>query len=519
MSTKFAIMTLFIFQFAFAESPVFVFSGGGTPDSNHYSQYLQTKTLFNHLKTTHPSDLVTVRFGAGNNAAEPEKLRDVHKISHIAGIPLTSMQYGFITENQEATKQNFFKYMREILPQKLENSSTFFLFVSDHGVASDNYSNNAIVTWDYDEKTGKSSPGDGKFLTVSELRKLIKNNVGDKTTVFSMSQCYSGGFHQMSVRRKKGYPTADTKICGFTAVPEDIPASGCTPDVDGPNYRGYERYFTEQFSGKDVVTGEPIPDWNKKTVEQAHYDAAIQDTTNDIPLSTSEYYAWQWTRATIEDNFVSRGDKSSEDLRELIAKFTLERTQDKNEIDKAGDLAPAVYKKIAYLEKTIAQLSNEEPQLKEIMSTGSNADIVEQAKILLAVSEEIKAKGDVYSTEQIKILENMLKPFWLKSIEDRICEKVDVKKDVSFHRKEIIECAKKEGEEPILEKVKRYEFLSGKMEELRDEYFNNEKKVSYLRRVGIYRNIIAGHALIGFMGDNKAKEELEGLMKCESSEL
>src|SRR5690606_29342261 len=97
----------------------------------------------------------------------------------------------------------------------------------------------------------------------------------------------------------------------------DATASGCTPDVDGPTYRGYERFFTEQLTGKDVVTGKELTTPPKATVKEAHYAAALNDSTKDIPLSTSEYYLINWSDLFEEEGFKPRSNVSQYKIKNL----------------------------------------------------------------------------------------------------------------------------------------------------------------------------------------------------------
>jgi hypothetical protein len=82
--------TLFRFGFALlivvglpasaaARDAYVLLSGGGTPLTNNYSQYLQAKAMAAHLQRTYPPDSVWVFFGVGNREGEPALLGDVHK--------------------------------------------------------------------------------------------------------------------------------------------------------------------------------------------------------------------------------------------------------------------------------------------------------------------------------------------------------------------------------------------------------------------------------------------------------
>src|SRR5687767_7886701 len=85
-----------------AASRFLVFSGGGAPSLNHYSQYLQTKLLAVDLMRRFPGR-VSVFFGAGNSPRSPRLLPDVHK-KRAGEPPVDEMLYGVIPSNRMATK-------------------------------------------------------------------------------------------------------------------------------------------------------------------------------------------------------------------------------------------------------------------------------------------------------------------------------------------------------------------------------------------------------------------------------
>ncbi|HEX4925762.1 MAG TPA: hypothetical protein VFV50_16835, partial [Bdellovibrionales bacterium] len=247
---------------ATAADKYYVLSGGDTPAGNHYSQYLQTKALYDYLHELRGPH-VRVSFGSGQRPDQNVTLADVHRsVTSPAGYRLSKTLPGIIANNEPATAANVKKYFDSGAMQSQQAGDTFFLLVSDHGMPNRNesgdkdktYSDNCINLWAFDVLAGdefKQRPFDERCLSRSELEKLLATKVRAKKTVFAMSQCYSGGFHQMSVKSSGGYPVANPAICGYTAVTPDTWASGCTPDADGPSYQGYERSLTEQITGID----------------------------------------------------------------------------------------------------------------------------------------------------------------------------------------------------------------------------------------------------------------------------
>jgi hypothetical protein len=318
---RLAALTLLSFAF-FAAHPVFadqilVLSGGGTPLTNHYSQYLQTKTLFNDLSARFPRIESTVLFGGGNQPGVLPTMGDVHRLVKLDGLDYETLIFGEIRGNSAASPENVEKYFAQDKLSKMRGDERLFLFVSDHGMPFINadgdfdstYDNNCIDLFGYgaDLKSGDVTmmDADKRCLARKDLQSKLENKVSAGRVVFAMSQCYSGGFHKMSVADGGLYPRANPRICGFTAVPEDTTASGCTADVDGPNYQGYERYFTQQLTGLDVVSGERLRP-PRGSMKEAHEQATLEDYTKDIPLSTSDYYLWKWALAINKKDFVPR---------------------------------------------------------------------------------------------------------------------------------------------------------------------------------------------------------------------
>ena len=272
-----------------------ILSGGGSTFSNHYSQYLQTRLLTDHMRTRTSPDQVDVFFGAGNSETSGDPFPDVHRLIHSKEEgEVDEFLPGTIPGNRMADKDTFLGFVRKELKKKAKEDGNLFLFVTDHGMPNQNkngewdhrYSNNCINLWEQDPETLLTASFKDSCLSVNELKKSLKRTP-KKKLVFVMTQCFSGGFHGLSVQSDShGYVSADRNVCGFSSTTEDTTASGCTPDVDDSSYQGYERHFAEALSGIDVVTGEKTGA-PAKSVRDAHYEAARIDRTKDIPLSTA----------------------------------------------------------------------------------------------------------------------------------------------------------------------------------------------------------------------------------------
>jgi hypothetical protein len=130
-----------------------------------------------------------------------------------------------------------------------------------------------------------------------------------------MTQCHSGGFHELAVPRTLVPPRAwfsrdpegiagrparlQLAAAGFTATDQASPAAGCEPDPEPDRWAGYERFFPEALLGADLMTGAargaPAP-----TLDAAHEAAVLVDHTIDKPRSTSEHYLEAWARVIEE---------------------------------------------------------------------------------------------------------------------------------------------------------------------------------------------------------------------------
>lgn len=374
----FAVLGSFLTGTAFSQNATFVLSGGGNPFTNHYSQYLQTRTLTKALVGIPSAGPVDVRFGAGNNEHQPTLLADVFRIQIVNGQPKSSLLSGVIPGNRPATKTevvNYFDRLTGVLPE-----DTFFLFVSDHGMpnqAAGNYDNNCIDLWNYDAAKQTPGPQAQSCLSKNELKGMF-DKIPARRKVFVMSQCFSGGFHQMSVQTKAGYPTADAGICGFTATTKDETASGCTPFADGPNYKGYERFFTQQFSGKDVVTGKDMPYQPKHGLKDAHIAASLEDTTKDMPMSTSDYFLMQWAEAALPETFAPRTQAATAAaVRTAILGVMQGTIPSAQSLGLPAPLASLWAEKVSYLNQTIALLGGTNATLTTLLRQGTVQEMLQ----------------------------------------------------------------------------------------------------------------------------------------------
>ncbi len=396
-----------------ARAEVFVLSGGDSPAGNHYSQYLQTKLLTDELRAQLGADQVDVRFGAGNNYVTAPQVFDVHRIVSRSsdGRSYHVMSPGMIEGNAPATKAGVHHYFETELPARPGvEADAFFLFVTDHGMPNENdsdYSNNCIDLWGFDAATMTTKPFAEQCLSQRELRSLIKTHVPARRTIFAMTQCFSGGFHEMSVSRQNGYPVADVNLCGFTAVTPDTTASGCTPDVDGPGYKGYERYLAQQLTGKNVVNGQPMAYARKATLKEAHLAAALEDTAKDIPFSTSDHFLVKWARTIAAPGFQPRTETLSQDAMVALYRESLDTPNP----ERAGPLREAVVARQQQLAGTIALLRRYDPELRDSLEQPL-ASIETKLAALKAEQRALETEASALDRESSRLwMEHGFKPW------------------------------------------------------------------------------------------------------------
>lgn len=297
------------------ENDAFVLiSGGGSPTSNQYSQYLQAKALTSFLQDRYPPKQVWVFFGMGHRPGVPAELADVHRKYKQDGLLLSTWLVGELPEGRPANRAEILTaFRREILP-RVAKGGTLYLFVGDHGeLVPSGEKESAITLWQLEHTAnGGWKSNDQEVLTVSDLRDVLREGLGRGRVVFTMTQCHSGGFHFMGVPRKiTGDPRwyrsgeisadaadwaaslGDPRIAGFTATEEAALAAGCSPDPDPDRWAGYERFVPEALVGADLMTNAARPT-RARSFAEAHAAATLVDRTIDLPRSSSDQYLERW---------------------------------------------------------------------------------------------------------------------------------------------------------------------------------------------------------------------------------
>lgn len=291
-------------------------SGGGTPLSNNYSQYLQAGALAGWLQHGFPADSTWVFFGMGNRDEPPPILADVRRELKRDGRVVQSWLPGPLPHNRPATRESFLRALRDEILPAVRGGGTLYLFVGDHGEldGDGDKRESAITLWQLKpgkRRTGGWSTDDREVLGVAELRRILAAGLGRGRVVFCMTQCHSGGFHELGVARDMTPPAAwfsarppwlgraapglVLPVAGFTATDEASPAAGCDADPDPERWAGYERFLPESLLGRDLMTGQP-KGVAAPSFASAHEAATLVDQTIDKPRATSEHYLEAWAR-------------------------------------------------------------------------------------------------------------------------------------------------------------------------------------------------------------------------------
>jgi hypothetical protein len=210
---------------AFARDAFVLFSGGGTPLTNNYSQYLQARAMSAFLLGCYPADSVWIFFGAGNREGEPPAFSDVRQQLKQDGLLLESWLPGALPQNRAADKATFLGALRnEVLPTVREGG-TLYLFVGDHGTQQKEGARESLITlWQMKQTPPRGWRTDtAEELSVSELRAVLEEGLGAGRVVFCMTQCHSGGFHFLGLPRE--------------VLPEQEWFNGVVPDWAAPSDR------------------------------------------------------------------------------------------------------------------------------------------------------------------------------------------------------------------------------------------------------------------------------------------
>src|SRR4051812_42467899 len=151
-------------------------SGGGTPLSNNYSQFLQARAMAGFFERSYGPDRTWVFFGVGNRDGETPRLADARKQVKRDNLLLESWLPGSLAHNRPATRESFLKALREEILPTVRDGGTLYLFIGDHGTQAREGVRESLVTmWQLKEGTtgGSWSTDNKETLGVTELRNVL----------------------------------------------------------------------------------------------------------------------------------------------------------------------------------------------------------------------------------------------------------------------------------------------------------------------------------------------------------
>lgn len=405
-------------------------SGGGSPLDNNYSQYLQARAIaeFFVRETSHAPSWVF--FGVGNREGHPPILADVRHDKPHNGRLVSSWLPGVLPENRPATRENFLRALRQEILPTVRSGGTLFLFVGDHGelAGKGETRESAITLWglkhDHD---GEWNDDAKELLRVSDLRQALTDGLGAGRVVFCMTQCHSGGFHDLGVAREMTAPRhwfstvpnwaganatgVRLKVAGFTATDQASLAAGCDAAPDPQLWRGYERFLPEQLLGIDLMTGRRNGA-GAASFAAAHEPATLVDDTIDKPRATSEHYLERWAHL-IETRLMQASLTPAAER----AVVSFQRAVD----GKPSNLPdPRARQRAAQFHGFVRELAEELPDSKELLVSGSRQAL---ESVTRARGERGSGRGGRRGamTDVRRAWTDTLRPAWKQAVKaDRV---------------------------------------------------------------------------------------------------
>ena len=360
-------------------------SGGGTPATNNYSQYLQAQAIAGFFERECPPERSWIFFGSGNRPDAPPVLGDVRRELKRDGRLVESWLPGTLPRNRTATRESFLRALREEILPVVRGGGTLYLFIGDHGelAGTRDQRESAITMWQLKSsrrRAGEWYTDDKEILGVAELRQVLAAGLGEGRVVFGMTQCHSGGFHELAVAKEMTPPrewfvgsppvwaaTGASRLrlhaAGFTATDEASPAAGCDADPDPERWAGYERFLPEALLGFDLMTG-ASKGAGVTSLAAAHERATLVDRTIDKPRATSEHYLEAWAR--LIETRIARELRISPAVRQALLVY--ERAVDRGEV--MAD-APGLRERQAQFARFTAQLAADVPAAAGLLRSGN----------------------------------------------------------------------------------------------------------------------------------------------------
>jgi hypothetical protein len=370
-----------------ARNAYVLLSGGGTPLSNNYSQYLQAQAMADFFQRRYPADSVWVFFGVGNRTGAPATLADVHQQVRRDGLLLDWWVPGVLPNNRPATRESFLGTLRQEILPVVREGGTLFLFIGDHGeLSKGDTPESAVTMWQLQQvTTGRSGwrTNPAQLLPVSDLREVLQEGLGRGRLVFCATCCHPGGFHHLAVPRDMGanplwfvdgsggadaMPMPEPlRMAGFTATDENSLASGCVTDPDPERWAGYERFIPEALLGIDLFTRAPRRA-GLDSFAAAHEAATLVDFTIDKPYGTSDQFLERWAEL-IETKLVNASN-----LTPAARQWAALYTDVVNGAD-PGRADPGLAARQARFRRFTDALVRQSPTLEKLLRSGTRKEL------------------------------------------------------------------------------------------------------------------------------------------------
>jgi hypothetical protein len=366
-----------------------ILSGGGSPLSNNYSQYLQARAMVDFFERECPRERTWIFFGAGNQEGATPALADARRELKQDGMLVQSWLPGTLPRNRAATRDNFLRALREEILPLVREGGTLYLFVGDHGelAGTGEKQESAITMWQLKQSRRRSRSwytDDKEILGVAELRQVLAEGLGGGRVVFGMTQCHAGGFHELGIAREMIPPATwfsgappewavgnpqglRLRIAGYTATDQASPAAGCEADPDPDRWAGYERFLPESLLGRDLISGQP-KGRAVATLAEAHEAATLVDQTIDKPRSTSEHYLEAWAR--LIETQLAKTLRVTATTQNAVMAF--ERAVDRGRVTAVD---PRLRERQAQFERFSQRLADQVPSARELLLTGTRPQL------------------------------------------------------------------------------------------------------------------------------------------------
>ena len=418
-----------------ARHALVLLSGGGTPFSNHYSQYVQAKALTAFFERAYPDEPTWIFFGMGNRPDAPPELADAHRLIVRDGLELDAWEPGVLRGNRAATRANFLRALREEILPTVRDGGTLHLFIGDHGeLTKPEEGESAITLWQFkrgSRRRGAWFTDEKELLTVTELRQALAEGLGQGRVIFCMTQCHSGGFHYLGVPREMPAPrnwfaTAPEwlraqrpprmpalRVAGFTATDEDSLAAGCVSDPDPERWAGYERFAPESVIGVDLMTERALSA-PRLSLAAAHEAATLVDATIDKPRATSEQYLERW--AHLIENRLAHELRVTEKTRAAVAAY--QRTVDTGSAAAQPGAAADFRARQEQFRRYIERLAQQNEAARDLLLRGTRQQLEEAMR---ARGGRGGPRGGGHRrgmmTEARRAWNNALRPAWKAAVQ------------------------------------------------------------------------------------------------------